>query len=93
MCCHVFIPVQFYVELSTCGTSKFYIAPYGKIKHGLVNPSSNCAVTVINQANESLAFIFTGAMCSLGVPNGNTCIKFDLKSGRVGKIALKANVI
>ena len=26
------------------GTPKFYIAPYGKINHGLVNMSSNCDV-------------------------------------------------
>ena len=26
------------------GTPKFYIAPYGKIKHELVNLSSNCDV-------------------------------------------------
>ena len=82
MFCHDFIPVQFYVEHSTFGTSKFYIVPYGKIKHGLVNPSSNCDVTVITQINESLPFIFTGAMCNLGVPNANTSTKFDVKSGR-----------
>ena len=32
------------VHVLTFGTSKFYIAPYDKIKHKLVNLSSNCDV-------------------------------------------------
>ena len=32
------------VHVLAFGTPKFYIAPYDKIKHELVNPSSNCDV-------------------------------------------------
>ena len=32
------------VHVLAFGTPKFYIAPYDKIKHKLVNPSSNCDV-------------------------------------------------
>ena len=38
---------RFHVEVSTrfsIRTTKFYIAPYGKINHGLLNLSYNCDV-------------------------------------------------
>ena len=32
------------VRVLAFGTPKFFIAPYGKINHGLINLSSNCDV-------------------------------------------------
>ena len=47
------------VHILAFGTSKFYIAPYDKIKHELVNLSSNCDVkSGLNVGNYSLDWIF-----------------------------------
>ena len=40
------------------GTPKFYIAPYGKIKHELVNMSYNCDVKLGGSVYHILVFWF-----------------------------------
>ena len=42
------------VHVLAFGTPKFYIAPYNKIKHELVNQSSNCDVKLGLRAMTSL---------------------------------------
>ena len=61
------------IHVLAFGTPKFYIAPYDKIKHELVNLSSNCDV----KSGLSLKTIYMYKYCPIGLTLIGLRLHFD----------------